>query len=1206
MWRISVDTGGTFTDAFATAPDGAELRTKLLSSGILRASVVEVIDSRSVIVDRDFDATDGVLVGFSLPANRARVSDWKQAACMLCFDQAISARIGDTLDLSTGEEVPVIAARILTSTPADQEFPALDFRLATTRGTNALLESKGAPPLVVLPEGLGDLLEIGDQRRPELFALRHEKHRLPLAGVVEVTGRLDADGDELEPIDTAQIDRSLSAIDPEAPVAIALLHSFRNPAHERALADRLRHSKRKWLSISSELAPALRLLPRVQTAVADAYLAPIMDAFTESVADRLGTAFSIMTSAGGLLPSTHFRPKDGLLSGPAGGLVGAQRAATMAGIDKFIAFDMGGTSTDVARVEDGLPYVFEKSIAGVSVLAPSLQIETVAAGGGSICALRGEGLTVGPESAGASPGPACYGQGGPLTLTDVNLLLGRIDATRARIPLDHIASQRALDLLKIQMTKAGMAVPEERELLTGLLAIGIGHMADAIRRISLLEGYDPADHALIAFGGAGPQHACELATVLGMRTILIPADAGLLSARGLAHARVEHFATRTILKPLAEIADQLDSIVVELKGEACALHSADDSELEIHHLTVELRLKGQESHLSVDLGGIDEMSAAFARRFEDLFGYPPPPNRPLEIVQLQIGAATRSNEVTQQTFRTIDPPSAEQVTSNPFFTLVSNPSWRHQQTGDGGILLESEATTPITATAQDRPLEIEIVRHRMNAIVAEMGALLKRCAISTNVREREDFSCALLDADGQLAINAPHIPVHLGALGLCVREVIKAIEIGPGDLIVTNHPGFGGSHLPDVTVIGAAFDADGNRIGYLANRAHHAEIGGMTPGSMPPAARRLSDEGVVIAPCYLFKGGEPQFETIEERLSSGPWPTRNLADNMADLQAQAAAARFGIDAIEALGAERCRPSIRSLLERSANAAKQCIAKLDFTSRSAVQRLDDGSPICLSVERDADGLSFDFAGTAATLNDNLNATPAIVRSAILYVLRLMVNEDLPLNEGLLENVRIKLPPCFLNPEFPSEPSECPAVVGGNVETSQRIVDTAMQALQLQAGSQGTMNNLLFGNDAFGYYETIAGGAGAGDGYDGASALHTHMTNTAITDPETLEWRYPVRLREFSVRRGSGGVGAYRGGEGCVREFELLAPLTVSILAEHRVVAPFGQAGGGEGACGRQILIHPNGREEQLDGRFSGVIAAGSRIRIETPGGGGYGA
>ncbi|HBJ86014.1 MAG TPA: hypothetical protein DDZ88_19530 [Verrucomicrobiales bacterium] len=846
----------------------------------------------------------------------------------------------------------------------------------------------------------------------------------------------------------------------------------------------------------------------------------------------------------------------------------------------MLTLDMGGTSTDVARIDTRPGYRFSQDVAGMKLLAPCVAIETVAAGGGSVCRMTHHGLAVGPESAGSNPGPACYGKGGPLTITDVNLLLGRFDPAKAPIPLDVNAAQQRLRELHAQ-TDGSL---DEMELLHALLRLAIEHMTDAIRRISIGEGYDPTDHALLAFGGAGPQHACAVAEALGVQTILVPEHAGILSAVGLQEAVPEQIIEK----------EHRVSLSTYLS------HSSHPSQSSDHTTQIaELRLQGQDTPLQVEFKQPQDLPKLYRAAYERLFGYLPPANREIELVSIRTITRSRKREFSEirAEGRLTSSSTQTALIQDAFSTIVIPPGWSVEHVPGFGHVLRN----PVPVASP--PLARDLLRHRFHSIVSDMGALLCRTAISTNIRERLDFSCALLDPQGRLLSSAPHIPVHLGALGVCVREVAEAVPMRPGDTIITNHPAFGGSHLPDVTLITPVFDSNGRLIGYIANRAHHAEIGGITPGSMPANATRLIQEGVVIAPRHLIRGGTSCFDEISELLTSALHPTRNLADNLADLHAQLAANLHGVERLRALAGDSLAEAMQSILDHSAAVMRGQINRLP-DSISATEKLDDGSQITVSMRKAGGKLILDFTGTSNVHPRNLNATTAIMRSAVLYVMRLMLQEDLPLNEGLLDPVEIILPISLLNPVFSDDPAHCPAVVGGNVEVSQRLVDTLIKALGLQACSQGTMNNFLFGGGRFGYYETIAGGSGAGNGHDGAHALHTHMTNTAITDPEIIEQRYPVRLRQFAIRHGSGGAGQWRGGDGVVREFEFMKPLTVSLLTQHRVEAPFGLHGGQNGQCGRQTLVR-GGHGTQLEGCTTFEAQAGDRVIIETPGGGGWG-
>ncbi len=1184
-WCIAADTGGTFTDCHALDPQGRESRCKVLSTGHLRA----VVASRTNIHVRlsglpplPADFLRGFHINDVGSTEVRTITAFNNDTCEITLDAPPSWQPGTLLELTTGEEAPVLGARILTNTPPGREFPPLNLRIATTRATNALLEHKGGRIALYITRGFGDLLQIGDQRRGDLFALKHEPRVIFHEIACEVPERISISGEVLEPLDKTHVRASARECIEQGitTAAISLLHGHAHPQHELRVAAILRECGFTHLTLSHQTAAFAKLLPRTQSTVADAYLHAPVQSFLNGIR-RVSPDMQVMTSSGGLKSADDIRPKDMLLSGPAGGAIGAANAARRLGITKIITFDMGGTSTDVARIDTRPGYRFSQNVAGMQLLAPCVAIETVAAGGGSICHLTHHGLAVGPQSAGSNPGPACYGKGGPLTITDVNLLLGRFDPSRAPIPLDVTAAQRRLSELHEQTGGTGT----EAELLQSLLRLAIEHMTDAIRRISIGEGFAPADHALLAFGGAGPQHACAVAESLGMQTILVPEHAGILSAVGLQEAVPERIIEKEIRLPLS-------AAMTILSAELAALPHGERTQI------AELRLKGQDTPLQVEFQDPADLPSLYAAVYERLFGYTPPAGREIELVSLRI-IMREPQSSTQGSLLHAQPlEPAPALIQDAFSTIVIAPGWRVEKvTGFGHVLrCDQVAGTPPT-------LGRDLLRHRFHSIVSDMGALLCRTAISTNIRERLDFSCALLDPSGRLLSSAPHIPVHLGALGVCVREVAQAIAMQPGDTIITNHPAYGGSHLPDVTLITPVHDSNNALIGYIANRAHHAEIGGITPGSMPANATHLIEEGVVIAPRHLIRGGVSCFDEISTLLTTAVHPTRNLADNLADLHAQLAANLHGAERLRALSDDSLQPMMQSILDHSAQVMRSQIDRLP-AAISAAEKLDDGSTIAVSMRKADDKLILDFTGTSGVHPRNLNATTAIVRSAVLYVMRLMLQEDLPLNEGLMDPVEIICPESLLNPTFTGDAARDPAVVGGNVEVSQRLVDTLIKALGLQACSQGTMNNFLFGGAGFGYYETIAGGSGAGDGYHGASALHTHMTNTAITDPEIIEQRYPVRLRQFAIRRASGGQGHWRGGDGVIREFEFLAPLTVSLLTQHRVESPFGLHGGSAGKTGHQSLLR-DGQATTLEGCTSFPVQPGDRVTIKTPGGGAWG-
>ncbi|MFD2256186.1 hydantoinase B/oxoprolinase family protein [Luteolibacter algae] len=1200
VWKVRVDTGGTFTDAWGRSPEGREVRCKVLSDGSWVGKIVGKDAEGFSEIDGLGQIDPAALIGLDageLGEVLAVHGRWVKFS-----GEAATAQVV----LRSGEEAPVLAARFLTGTPVSRKLPRMDFRVATTRGTNALLEGKGARLLLLVTRGFADLLEIRDQRRKELFSLLQPDEGILAERIVGVRGRLSAAGEIVEAPDEEEIRRiAREALNDGLEVAaVSLLHSWKDGEMEQCVAGWLREEGFREVRISSD-APVMRYLPRTETVAADAWLAPVMNQFTNSVVEAMESGEPwMMTSAGGLMEASRFAPKDSLLSGPAGGLVGAAAVARAAGFPKILTFDMGGTSTDVARIDGDFRYRYEQLIGDARVLAPALRMETVAAGGGSICSWRLGRLEVGPESAGSMPGPACYGRGGPLTLTDVNLLLGLMEVEGAGIPLDLAAAEKALDELVSAMRGDGAEVEERMALLRGLRKIGIEKMAMAIRGVSLREGHLPQDFVLFAFGGAGPQHACDVAEALGIEKVLVPGDAGLLSAWGLERARRQEVALVQLLRPLEEL--RLD----EIKSNLVARIQSLPEDARSLRFFLELRLVGQGAGIEIELvdeDATEQILERFSAEYELLYGYRPGSDRQVEGVSLrlvaeEIGTAFRREEFSGTA------ESGPLILQDRFSTCVLGKGWQMTR-GDGGtLLLEQSGQTKGADSPEDAEVRAALFRSRFESLVGEMGDLLQRTAVSTNVKERMDFSCALLDRDGRLVVNAPHVPVHLGALGVCVREVAKKIEMLPGDIIVTNHPGKGGSHLPDVTMIAAVFDREGQRIGYVANRAHHAEIGGMAPGSMPAGARFLEEEGVIIPPMKWISGGEVFRDEMRGKLSSARFPSRRVEENLADLEAQAAAVKNGARALEQLAAEQgsavVLAEMQAVLDGSENLMRRFLMEVGESTFEREESLDDGCKLRVKITISGGDLCIDFAGTSGVHPGNLNATPAIVRSVVLYVLRVWLAVDLPLNEGLLAGVEILIPEGMLNPGFEGLEGGGPAVVGGNVETGQRLTDLLLAALGLSAHGPGTMNNFLFGNEKDGYYETIGGGAGATASGNGKSARHVHMTNTAITDAEVLEHRFPLRLWEFSVRRGSGGEGTFAGGDGLVREVEFLDKMTVSFLTERRKTAPQGMGGGGKGVSGTQERISVNGERAELPGKMTADFFEGERVRIETPGGGGF--
>ena len=1255
-WQVWIDTGGTFTDCVAVDPAGRTRTCKVLSSGALRDVIEDVDDAGRVRLRGGALLPDGFLAGFSLAplGSDARVEivehDAGTGSVRLAGVDLSTLRVGCPVELRSGDEAPLLAARLVTGTRPGHALPPMAMRLATTRGTNALLERRGARTVHLTTAGFEDLLAIGDQRRPDLFALRIEPTDPLPEEVVGLPERLAADGAVVQALD---LDAAAAAIGDLRGrgfccASVALLHAQRDPRHEELVAALLRDAGFDYVARSSALSPFQGLLRRSQTAAADAYLGPPVADYLRAVQDGLGRAgasLHVMTSAGGLVEARSCRPVDCLLSGPAGGVVGAATVGRRAGLERVIGFDMGGTSTDVARFDGDFEYVFEHRVGPVRLVAPALAIETVAAGGGSICRVEHGKLAVGPQSAGADPGPASYGAGGPLSLTDVNLLLGRLVPSRFPIPIDVGAARARFDELRAEAP--GELGGSGEAILEGLLRIADERMAEAIRHISVRKGIDPATYSLVAFGGAGGQHACRVAELLGIGDVVLPGDAGLLSAVGLGHAVIERFSQREILRPLEDCIDRVDGWFRELEAEAeraLAEEGVERRHVDQPRRIVALRYSGQDATLEIEPRAGCDLRTEFERRYFELFSYRPS-ERAIEMVWVRavvrsrrrepgptgsedVGAAPARGAVGRQrcyldgAWREVPCLAAAGLAAGEAFrgpalilqehsALVVPSGWRVEKLCGGDVRARREAAPPRPSPRPERPraVELELMSHRFASIAREMGELLRRAAISTNIKEREDFSCTLLDPAGRLVVNAPHIPVHLGAMGLCVRELAARLALAPGDVVVTNHPACGGSHLPDVT-LAAPIHLHGRLLGYVACRAHHAEIGGIRPGSVPPDARCLAEEGVVIPPTLLVAGGAPRWERIEELLAGGPHPTRMLADNLADLRAMLAAVNRGRDGLLrlalAVGPDHVIEHMDALRQHAADQVRQALRRIPDGVHRGAQLLDDGAPLVATFTIDGERAVLDFAGTAGVHPGNLNATPAIVSSVVMYVMRLLVHADLPLNEGLLEPVTVHIPAGILNPPFVDDPAHCPAVVGGNVETSQRLVDTLLEALRLVGCSQGTMNNLSFGDARFGYYETVAGGSGAGHGFDGASGVHTHMTNTSATDPEVLEHRYPVRLRRFTIRHGSGGGGRWRGGDGLIREIEFLSPLELSILSQHRVSAPYGMAGGGDGAVGRQVLVRPAGDHRELAGIDGCRVEPGDRLILETPGGGGWGA
>jgi 5-oxoprolinase (ATP-hydrolysing) len=1024
--------------------------------------------------------------------------------------------------------------------------------------------------------------------------------------------------------DPDELDRCCAALRAEGieAVALSVMHAHANPAFERRLADRIRRHGFSLVVASTEVSPEPGLLARTDTAVVDAYTTPPLRRYLSVLASQLpGSSLSVMQSSGGLADAKRFRGKDAVLSGPAGGVVACEAIAQRLGLSEVIGFDMGGTSTDVTRWGGALERVHETTVAGIRIRTPMMSIHTVAAGGGSLCRFDGLRFTVGPQSASAVPGPLCYGHPDAVepALTDVAVTLGRLPADRFPLPLDTARARAGVAKLA---EAAGMATEQAAE---GLMAIAVENMARAIRAVTVARGHDVREHAMIVFGGAGGQYGCALARALGVRTLILHPLGGVLSAWGIGraatrwHGEADGGARFLDASALAELRPRFE----DLERRGAATLRTDATAIR----TVSLRYAGTETALELPLAGADALREAFHQRHAARFGHARPEHA-IEIVAVRVElihpappetppretAAEEARRGTTALFhagRWLDVPVYDRehvpallqgpaVVLEDTGTVVLDPGWRLRRGPDGILVLEDLQPTAgrSIGTASD-PVSLEVMGSRFMAIAEQMGEVLRRTAVSTNIRERLDFSCALFDGSGGLVANAPHMPVHLGAMGASVEAIARQHpDPAPGDVFATNDPAAGGSHLPDITVVTPVFNGDAVAF-YVASRGHHADVGGVTPGSMPAHATALTEEGIVFRGTRIVHADRFDDEAVAAVLGGGPHPARRPAENAADLQAQAAANQTGASLLQALcrevGTDVVLAHMQHVQAHAAHAVRRAIARLPFEQASFDDVTDDGLRIAVQLRRDGERLHVDFTGTAGCGEHNLHAPRAVTVAAVLYVLRTLVGEPIPLNRGCLEPITLTVPrPSLLDPE----PHR--AVAGGNVETAQRVVDVLLAAVGRKAASQGTMNNLTFGDGSFGYYETIAGGDGATASAPGRSGVHTHMTNTRITDPEVLELRFPIRLDRFAIREGSGGVGSHRGGDGLVRAFTLLRPLQVSMLSDRRVRPPFGLAGGRPGATGQTRV-----GGQPRPGRFSEALEAGATVEVRTPGGGGFG-
>ena len=1192
-WHFWIDRGGTFTDIVGRAPDGALRTHKLLSDN---------------------------------PEHYA--------------DAAVQG-IRDLLKLSAGDVIPPNQIGVV--------------KMGTTVATNALLERKGDRTALAITRGFRDALRIGYQARPRLFDRHIILPEQLYEHVVEIEERINARNEVLVPFDTASARDGLQAAydDGIRAVAITFMHGYRAPDHERACAKIAREIGFTQISVSHETSPLIKLVGRGDTTVVDAYLSPILRRYVDRIANELGDVkLMFMQSNGGLTGAHMFQGKDAILSGPAGGVVGAVQVSEAAGFDAMIGFDMGGTSTDVTHYNGELERTFETLVAGVRMRAPMMQIHTVAAGGGSICSFDGARYRVGPESAGADPGPTSYGKGGPLTVTDCNVMLGKLQpeyfpsvfGTNQESPLDTGAVHAKFAALTEDICTATGDTRSPVEVAEGFLRIAVENMANAIKKISVQRGYDVTRYTLCAFGGAAGQHACLVADALGMTRVLVHPFAGVLSAYGMGLADIRALREQSVEAPLGDVVDEnIAGILDRLSADAhkeVADQGIDDARITVRR-RLHLRYEGTDTSLEVDFGGAADMVGAFAETHRRRYGFTMPQKALIvETAAVEaVGASDQSAVVRPTAYKASKTKAVGQVMahmggtahdtsvferdtlapgvaidgpaiiSEAVATTIVEPGWRAVMTARGDLVIERvvEATRTVAIGTDVDPVMLEVFNNLYMSIAEQMGVTLQNTAYSVNIKERLDFSCAIFAPDGNLVANAPHMPVHLGSMSESVRVVIRenASRMAPGDVYMLNAPYNGGTHLPDVTVITPVFDDAGTEIlFYVGSRGHHADIGGISPGSMPPDSRSIDEEGVLIDNFKAVDAGTFCEDAIRTLLGSGVHPARNPDQNVADLKAQIAANEKGVAELRRMGDQFGLKTLHAYMGHVQDNAEESVRRVLDVMRDGkfCYPLDNGAEIrvAISIDQATRSAKVDFTGTSPQLDSNFNAPTAIARAAVLYVFRTLVDDEIPMNEGCLKPIEIIIPKhSLLAPEYPA------AVVAGNVETSQALTDSLFGALDVMAAAQGTMNNFTFGNATYQYYETICGGSGAGPDFDGTSAVHTHMTNSRLTDPEILEWRFPVLLESFEIRTGSGGNGAHSGGDGVRRLIRFLEDMEVMILANHRKIPPYGLAGGADGALGRNWLERVDGSRVEMSGTDRVQAGAGDVFVVETPGGGGYG-
>jgi len=1192
-WQFWIDRGGTFTDVVAMRPDGTLVTHKLLSEN---------------------------------PEQ---------------YDDAALYGIRELLGLGRDEPIPA----------ADIEA----VKMGTTVATNALLERKGDRTVLLVTRGFRDALRIGYQARPALFVRRIVKPSEIYEQVHEVPERVAAGGEVLEPLDEAACRKLLEAAfaDGIRAVAIAFLHGYRYRDHERRAGELAREVGFTQISLSHQVSPLMKLVSRGDTTVVDAYLSPILRRYVDRVSSELdGARLMFMQSNGGLTDAALFQGKDSILSGPAGGIVGAVATCEMAGFDRIIGFDMGGTSTDVSHYAGEYERAFDTLVAGVRMRVPIMRIHTVAAGGGSMLRFEDFRYRVGPESAGANPGPACYRRGGPLTVTDCNVMLGKLQPAHfpavfgpaANQPIDAGAVRRGFEAMAGDIEQATGTRPALEAIAAGFLDIAVENMANAIKKISVQRGYDVTAYTLCCFGGAGGQHACLVADALGMKRVFLHPYAGVLSAYGMGLADIRAMREQAVEAVLGEddgaLGEALGALERAVREEVAAQGIAP-SQVELRR-RAHVRYEGTDSPLVVDHGDADAIRTGFEAAYRERYGFVMPEKR-LIVEAVSAEAIGRTGRVEDPELaidpETPDPEPVDRVRMHaaggvhdtPLYardglrpgqrirgpaivkestgTTVIEPGWAASITARGHLLLErvEPARRREAVGTEADPVMLEVFNNLFMSIAEQMGAALENTAYSVNIKERLDFSCAVFDQQGRLIANAPHMPVHLGSMSESVQAILRARaeRMRPGDVYVLNDPYHGGTHLPDITVVTPVFDDAGAGIlFYVASRGHHADVGGITPGSMPPDSTHIDEEGVLIDDFQLVEQGRFRERETVALLTGARYPARNPTQNVADLKAQIAANEKGVQELRKMVAQFGLDVVQAYMQHVQDNAEGAVQRVLGVLEDGRFRyeLDDGAAVevAISVDREARRARIDFSGTSAQLASNFNAPSAVCRAACLYVFRTLVDDEIPMNDGCLKPIEIHIPDgCMLAPRHPA------AVVAGNVETSQVITDTLYGAIGAMAASQGTMNNFVFGDDQYQYYETICGGSGAGPDFDGCDAVHTHMTNSRLTDPEVLEWRFPVRLEDFRIREGSGGAGRHRGGDGTVRRIRFLRPMTATILSGRRRVPPYGMAGGAAGATGRNYVERTDGRVDELAGADRTEMNAGDVFVIETPGGGGYG-